>query len=70
MTEKDESWSDRAWNWVVRITGLGVFVFSATINDDAQFSIAFLGIFLAVMPVAEVRQLLRNWRRSGKDDPQ
>lgn len=65
MTEKQERWLDRAWNWVLKITGLGVFVYAAVANDDTSFAIAFLGIVLAVLPVADVRIMLRNWRRGN-----
>jgi hypothetical protein len=70
VTEKQETRADKAWGWVTRVTGLGVFVGAAAadaLNDKAtpSFAFAFLGILLAVFPTAEVRVILRDWRRNG-----
>ena len=72
MTEPKETRADRAWNWVVKIIGAGTFVGAAVSyfvieNATPSFYIAFFGILLMVLPIADVRVILRTWRRNGSD---
>lgn len=73
MTEQTETRADRAWNWVVKIIGAGTFVGAAVSdfviqNSTPSFYIAFFGIVLMVFPIADVRVILRSWRRNGGKD--
>jgi hypothetical protein len=69
VTEQRETWGDRAWNWAVKFIGAGVFVGAAVADFVAKatpsFYIAFFGIVLMVLPIADVRVMVRNWRRSS-----
>lgn len=57
-----ESRAERAWHWVLKFTGLGVFITAAVSGGQVAFGIAFIGIAIAVLPIQDVRALIRNWR--------
>jgi hypothetical protein len=57
---------DRAWSWVVRFAGLGVFVYGTSIRDtQPSWWVGFLGVAVMVMPIGELRTMLREWRRGS-----
>lgn len=70
MSDNHETRADRVWNWAVKFIGAGTFV-GAALSDfliegsTPTFFIAFFGLLLMVLPMADVRVILRNWRRTN-----
>lgn len=61
---------ETVWGWVIRITGLVLFVDQAVIRDkDVNFGIAFLAISMAALPLHEFAMFLKSWwsRRGGEN---
>jgi hypothetical protein len=54
---------DVAWNWVIKIGCFGLFIHTGL--TGGPFHIAFLSIAVAALPIADLRVLLRSWRRGN-----
>lgn len=56
-----------AWGWVVRVSSLGTFIFSAVVlplmGRTPHFGVAFLAICGAVFPTQEFVVFLKSWRQ-------
>lgn len=70
MTEQHETKLEKAWNWVLKFTGLGVFVAAAATGGRVAFPIAFIGICVAVLSRSDVTAMLRGWRRGNGKEPE
>lgn len=70
MTKNGSSVGETAWGWLIRGTGLLVFVHQAVIRDkDVNFGIAFLAISAAVFPIREFAGFLKSWWSKRGDAP-
>lgn len=68
MTGTAKHRGETVWGWVIRLTGLALFVDQAVIRDkDVNFGIAFLAISMAALPLHEFSMFLKSWwnRRGG-----
>lgn len=67
MTEQDGTRADRAWNWVLKVSGLGLFGYAFLIDNSVSWPMAFIAVSMAILPIDDVRAMLRNFGRRGKD---
>lgn len=69
MTGGNRHRGEAVWGWVIRVTGLVLFVDQAVIRDkEVNFGIAFLAISMAALPLHEFAMFLKAWwsRRGGE----